>query len=408
MKREISDLLDGYRDDSVELAGDAPLSTDRIKELTMKRLEEHHRTDSVEHPRRPRRSLTRGLLIAAAVACLCGLTAFAVVRTLRDAARADMGISKEAPIQEWTEYDPPAQTGAQAEPQATLVATMCSGNQLYAYIAASPVSQEAGTILAENSPEYEWGPRGGFDGCSDLNLEQASYDPDTQTSLVKVSMTLEDRSLEQVEVSMNLNHNFKPIAAYGPVTVPVTESQALTCPADIPVVNTTRQLEEAWGLRPDQPEFSEYVQEGTIDQISICAGYLELEMTTPTLEDWTAVSGAEVLLELENRSDMPLPPELEGYLVRNMYAGSWSVGVDEALADAALNYRDGTSELIAQIPSAYAGIWGPGESPYPGSSREGIHVYRFTPTQAFDLSQVESVTIGGVTYPFLQAADLDP
>lgn len=98
MKREISDLLDGYRDDSVELAGDAPLSTDRIKELTMKRLEEHHRTDSVEHPRRPRRSLTRGLLIAAAVACLCGLTAFAVVRTLRDAARADMGISKEASI----------------------------------------------------------------------------------------------------------------------------------------------------------------------------------------------------------------------------------------------------------------------------------------------------------------------
>src|SRR5699024_8686043 len=160
------------------------------------------------------------------------------------------------------------QTVTQSEPQATLVATMCSGNQLYAYIAASPVSQEAGVVLAYNSPEYEWGPRGGFEGCSILNLEQASYDPDTQTSLVKVSMTLEYPELKQVEVSMKLNHNFKPIAAYGPVIIPVTESQTLSCPADITVVNTTRQMEEAWGLRPDQPEFSEYTQEGTIYQIS--------------------------------------------------------------------------------------------------------------------------------------------
>lgn len=406
MKRSISDLLDHYTDERVDLHGGTPLSPVRIKELTMKKLMQENGGDGPQAPRRLRRSLFRSLLVAAVLLSLCCLTAFAVVLTLRDAARADMGISKEDPIEEWTEYDTPTQTGTQSEPQATLVATMCSGNQLYAYIAASPVSQEAGVVLADNSPEYEWGPRGGFDGCTALNLEQASYDPDTQTSLVKVSMTLEDRSLEQVEVSMNLNHNFKPIAAYGPVTVPVTESQTLTCPADITVVNTTRQMEEAWGLRPDQPEFSEYTQEGTIYQISICAGYIELEMQTPTLEEWTAVSGAEVLLELEKRSDIPLPPQLEGYLVRDTYGGSWSVSVEETLADARLNYRDGTSELISQIPSPYAGTWGPGESPYSGSSRDGIHIYRFTPAQAFDLSQVESITTGGVTYAFPHLEDL--
>lgn len=221
-------------------------------------------------------------------------------------------------------------------------------------------------------------------------------------------MTLEDPSLEQVEVSMNLCHDLKPIAAYGPVTVPVTESQALTCPADIKVVNTTRQLEEAWGLRPDMPAFSEYTQEGTIDQISICAGYIELEMTTPTLEEWTAVSGAEVLLELEEQSDTPLPPQLEGYLVRRMFGGSWSVSVEETLADARLNYRDGTSELIRQIPSPYAGTWLSAEEPYPDASEDGIRRYHFTPLQAFDLSQVESITMAGKTYPFPQPDDLSP
>lgn len=399
MKREIFDLLDHYQEDSILLTDTTPLSPARIEELTMKRFKQNHKTGRT-------RRLTLGLLVAAIIASLCCLTAFAVVLTLRDAARADMGISKEDPIEEWTEYDAPTQTVTQSEPQATLVATMCSGNQLYAYIAASPVSQEAGVVLADNSPEYEWGPRGGFEGCSTLNLEQASYDPDTQTSLVKVSMTLEDPELKQVEVSMNLNHNFKPIAAYGPVIIPVTESQTLSCPADITVINTTRQMEEAWGLRPDQPEFSEYTQEGTIYQISICAGYIELEMKAPTLEEWTAVSGAEVLLELENQSNVPLPVWREGALVRGMYSGSWSISVEEALADARLNYRDGTSELIAQISSPYAGVWLEQDDLYPSARWEGTHVYRFTPAQAFDLSQVESITIGSTTYPFPQAADL--
>lgn len=403
MKRSISDLLDHYTDERVDLHGDTPLSPVRIKELTMKNIVQENGRNRAQSPHRFKRSFSRGLLVAAVLLSLCCLTAFAVVFTLRDAARTDMGVSQDDPIQEWTDYDTQLQTGTQTEPQATLVATMCSGSQLYAYIAVSPVPEEA---AAGTSPEWEWGPQGGFDRCSALNLEQVSYDPDTQTALVKVSMTLEDRSLEQVEVNMNLNHNFKPIAAYGPVTVPVTESQTLTCPADITVVNTTRQMEEAWGLRPDMPEFSEYTQEGTIDQISICAGYIQLEMTTPTLEEWTAVSGAEILLELEQQSDTPVPPQLEGYLVRKMFGGSWSVSVEQTLEDARLNYRDGTSELISQIPSPYAGTWLSAEDPYPDASEDGIRLYRFTPTQAFDLSQVESITMAGKTYSFPQLEDL--
>lgn len=38
MNRQISDLLDGYEDGSVELSGDTPLSSARIRELTMKQI----------------------------------------------------------------------------------------------------------------------------------------------------------------------------------------------------------------------------------------------------------------------------------------------------------------------------------------------------------------------------------
>ncbi len=38
MNRRISDLLDAYRDDSVELSGNTPLSSARIKELTMNKI----------------------------------------------------------------------------------------------------------------------------------------------------------------------------------------------------------------------------------------------------------------------------------------------------------------------------------------------------------------------------------
>ena len=39
MKRRISDLLDGYQDSSVELTCGTPLSSERIRELTMSKIQ---------------------------------------------------------------------------------------------------------------------------------------------------------------------------------------------------------------------------------------------------------------------------------------------------------------------------------------------------------------------------------
>ena len=44
----------------------------------------------------------------------------------------------------------------------------------------------------------------------------------------------------------------------------------------------------------------------------------------------------------------------------------------------------------------------------PDASEDGIRRYHFTPLQAFDLSQVESITMAGKTYPFPQPDDLSP
>lgn len=73
MNKKISDLLDGYEDGGVELSGETPLSSARIKELTMKRIT-HEKADL-------RRAPFRLLAAAAAIAALT-MTAFAAARML--------------------------------------------------------------------------------------------------------------------------------------------------------------------------------------------------------------------------------------------------------------------------------------------------------------------------------------
>ena len=65
MKRRISDMLDGYREDSVELTNSTPLSSERIKELTMKKVQKESKSK-----RRGMSSLVKIGLAAAIIASL--------------------------------------------------------------------------------------------------------------------------------------------------------------------------------------------------------------------------------------------------------------------------------------------------------------------------------------------------
>ncbi len=150
---------------------------------------------------------------------------------MRDAARIDMGISAGTPIPEWTEYNDVENTAEEPKDvQVTLMSTMCAEERLYAYIAISPVPEQIAAILAENSsPEYEWDLSGmSTAGCT-FHTEQTSYDPETQTALVKVFVRGEElRQIEQVELTLELTHNLKPEERYGPIVIPVTQSQTIS------------------------------------------------------------------------------------------------------------------------------------------------------------------------------------
>ena len=74
MNRRISDLLDGYEDDSVELSGETPLSPARIRELAMKKIAPGKKTGLYRLPVR--------LLAAAAMLAALTVSAFAVARAL--------------------------------------------------------------------------------------------------------------------------------------------------------------------------------------------------------------------------------------------------------------------------------------------------------------------------------------
>ena len=64
MKRRISDLLDDIRDDTVQLNSETPLSSERIKELTMSKIKQEKK------PRNGKRMAFRILAAAAAVSLL--------------------------------------------------------------------------------------------------------------------------------------------------------------------------------------------------------------------------------------------------------------------------------------------------------------------------------------------------
>lgn len=350
-----------------------------------------------------RRVVLRSMLIAAVITAAGCMTALAVTFSLRDSARMDMGISKEAPIPEWTEYEGvgTADTGPEAAEetpaQAVLTATLCSGDRLCAYVEVSPVDPEAALILADNADwHYEWNMqwRGLFDCNGDA--EQVDYDAETQTALVKVTLTgdgLEQE--EQVEVRLYLDHELKAEASYGPVVIPITQAERISCPADVTVRNVKAHLTETTNpALLSEVEIPDYVSEGRITQVTICAGYLEVELETPSLDQWLPLTGLEQV-EIED-SDLPHEFDLKNMFLRGRFRSSWLASVNEALAGATLNYRDGTSQIIDEIPSAYAGVWGRVR----GSVYDGKSTYQFTPRQAFDLSMVRSVTMGGTEYFF--------
>lgn len=76
---------------------------------------------------------------------------------------------------------------------------------------------------------------------------------------------------------------------------------------------------------------------------------------------------------------------------------------DAAMADAALLFRDGSCQFIADPSSEFKGNWSQADLNAVASEEEFYArdrvIFRHETPQAIDLSQVEAITIGGVDYP---------
>ena len=172
VKRDIFDLLDGYREERLDLEGPTPLSARHIRARTMSMLKEKENGGRAQY----RSRLLRWVLVAAVVGMLCCASAFAVIHSLREIARADMGVSATEPVPEWSEYETTGGEAEETEPRAELTAALCAGERVYAYLEAGPVSADVAAALAENAAEYEWWPSEiTLSACSIL-LEQMGYD----------------------------------------------------------------------------------------------------------------------------------------------------------------------------------------------------------------------------------------
>lgn len=391
MKRDIFDLLDGYGEEQINLTGTTPLPARRIRARTMSML--RAREGYGRSGKRRRSRLLRGLLVAAVVGALCCATAFGVLNSLRELARADMGVSPTEPVPEWSEYETTGGEAEKTEPRAELTAALCAGGRVYAYLEAAPVPPDVAEALAADAPEYEWWPGDiTLSTCTSL-LEQVGYDRETQTALVKVSLRSQElEETEEVGLTLQLRHDGRTERTYGAVTIPVTEGQTLRCAVDIPVVNTTEDL--ASSLHPeDVPLLSDYELEGRITWLFLSVGKLEVVLEAPNVTEWLAASGAG---QIQGNS-RGLPPEIQEGFLRSLYLKSWSAGVNEALEGMTLRLRDGTSVAVEDLPVDGSASWWAAENT-PALMYDGTVRYEFVLSQALDLSTIQSVTVGGVEH----------
>lgn len=345
----------------------------------------------------------RIILIAAAVTIfLCGAASAAYYfSSLHEKARVDMGITDASKIEEYTEYS--AETPDTAAPSVTLVSALCSGQELVAYVNVTPISKEQGALLQAEEGLDNFGLweiadaaiDGGELGPCTYGAQTVSYDPETGSALVRLRIT-NCAALEQAEeftASLSYFYQNGPeqvfFQEFSTIAIPITRSDSLHTALELPLDNFFLDAE------------------GTVTELELCAGYLTLRLQIPTFE--TAVS------QLGENAYQQIGDAVQGYWNRQLgierdtvyteldathyYDSSWEYSVETSFADLTLNYHDGTSAVVSSLERPYASVWNPVDGNYETMFADGVVTYRCTLAEPLALSDLESVTICGVTYP---------
>lgn len=183
----------------------------------------------------PKRNVRRVLFIAAAIA-LSSICAAAAVWSLREKAKADIGITQ--PISGWSEYDEtePEGLGRKNEDElkktVTLDSSLCAGDQLDAYLRVHGVQPEAGASLEAKDEQYQWdlSDLDYHSSCS-IDIQHIAYEKDSQTALVRLHLGgLEN--VEQVAVTLALRRDGETVVCCNPVDIPITSADTLHAKID--------------------------------------------------------------------------------------------------------------------------------------------------------------------------------
>ena len=311
--------------------------------------------------KKTKNSLQR-ILIAAAVLAFAAVGAIAITASLRDGARQDMGLSQKETIAEWTEYDSAAIAAQnEAADAVELVSTMCSGDTCEIYLLVNGVDAALAAELAGEQSRCEWDFGYVDTGRQNatIGVRQVAYDADAQQSLVRVSAaSAYFETAKELKMELILRRDGEIARAYGGLTIPITQSQALQCGVELPV--------EAEGMH------------GMLTGVRVYAGYVEVVGSCASLAD-AGIDETDI-----------------GAI--DTFVGGWHTAISEALSGAQLVYANGTRSGIAELPSPFAGEWIFSNGELVPVEQGELQV-RHVCAQALDLTQITAVIIGGTEYP---------
>ena len=386
---KITDLLDDYYDDSVKLPECSAPYDRAVVERTKKKLGitcKKHR-------------LPKGILIAAVLTLALSITAGAVGYTVWDAARKDAGLENGQSIPEYTEYHDSTQN-ASAETtenlvegaKLQLVSTLGSGSDLSIYMTAQPVTQEQADRLSEENQGLDtfamWEISVAADQKVEMNgmtcsAKQLEYDPETETALICGSIH-EDFLSQITELTVTVGSFYQSdgkadITNYGSMTIPVTMSEELV-------------------FQPETALENSFVDaQGTVTQVTAYASYISIQAEVESFGDWCSRNGEDAWNRIgsaywgyyDEAAGQERNTEYTELDAQVAYRRSWEVALNDLLsADSYLTLQDGSVIFLSDLQMIS------GED----DLETGDYIEDFQLPAAVSLAEVESLTLGGVTY----------
>ena len=321
-----------------------------LRELS---LAQSGKENAMKKPRNP----WKIALIAAALVIALTVSAGAIILSNLEQARNDLRITW--PIPEWTEYA----DAANADGTVRLISGLCSGDLLDAYFEVGPIDAEAGLYLQENQGvgECGWSARDFSTGKNTVgfNLTQLSYDAQNGVALLRLEFrgaVLEDMDALTLTLERRGGAGAQAVS-YPAITVPLAEAGTLRAGLDC--------------------AFSGEGVTGTVTAVAVDAGMVEFSVVIDGVDP-----GEETLDERHSRTV------------------AYRAAAAEALDGAVLNFADGTSVRVGDLPSRYAsnGGWVVAGFDLPPVEAGDFALQRVC-TEALDLSGIVSVTLDGTEYP---------